>query len=77
MEAVKQRVKVPKNHEITIKIPQHIPENEIAEVILLLNKESHSSKINKLMNAMKDPLFMNDLNEISEDFKEIDTAGWE
>ena len=77
MEAIKQRVKIPKCHEITIKIPQYIPENEIAEVILLLNIESKKSKINKLMKAMKDPHFMNDLDEISKDFKEIDTAGWE
>jgi hypothetical protein len=59
------------------KIPQYIPDNGIAEVILLLNRETKESKINKLMEAVKDPLFMNDLYEITEDFKEIDKAGWE
>lgn len=76
MEAIKQKVKIPKNHEITIKIPQHIPENEIAEVILLVNKDSNCSKIYELADAMNDPLFLDDLNEIAEDYKDIDSTGW-
>jgi hypothetical protein len=36
MEAIKKTIRIPKNHEITIKIPDHIPENQIAEVILLI-----------------------------------------
>ncbi len=77
MEAIKKIVKIPKSHEITIKIPQHIPENEIAEVILFININSNNSKIDELKDAMKDTLFMNDLREISEDFKVVDVEGWE
>lgn len=28
MEAIKQIVRIPKDHEIGIKIPQYVPENE-------------------------------------------------
>ena len=38
MEAIKQIVRIPKNHEIRIKIPQDVPENEIMEVILIIKK---------------------------------------
>ena len=77
MEALRQKVKIPKNREILIKVPLHIPEDGIAEIILLMNKETKQSKVDKLKDAMKDPHFLNDLNEISEDFKAIDIAKWE
>ncbi len=34
MEAVKQIIKIPKNHEIKIKVPREFHENETVEVIL-------------------------------------------
>ncbi|QTA88971.1 hypothetical protein [Desulfonema magnum] len=74
MEAIRQKVKIPKNREILIKVPQHIPENGTAEVIILMNKETKQSKLDKLKDAMQDSHFLNDLNEISEDFKAIDIA---
>jgi hypothetical protein len=77
MEAIRQKLRIPKSREIKIKIPQYIPANQIAEVILLLNRETKESKINELMEAANDPVFMNDIYEIAEDFKEIDKAGWE
>ncbi len=74
MEAIRQKIKIPKNREILIKIPQHIPEDELAEVIILLNKETKQSKLDKLKDAMKDTQFLNDLKNISEDFKAVDVA---
>ena len=41
------------------------------------SKETKQSKINKLMEAVNCPVFMNDMDEIAEDFKEIDKTGWE
>nr|QNO50411.1 hypothetical protein CKJHOKLD_00032 [Methanosarcinales archaeon ANME-2c ERB4] len=38
MEAIKQIVRIPKDHEIGIKIPQYLPENETVEVILIIKK---------------------------------------
>ncbi|MCP4348325.1 MAG: hypothetical protein GY795_22785 [Desulfobacterales bacterium] len=72
MEIIKQIVRIPENHEI--KIPQHIPKNEIAEVVLFIRKDcdSFSDKINKLREAVKDDLFTNDLKDISSDFQSVD-----
>lgn len=79
MEAIKQIVKIPKNHEIRIKIPPHIPENEIVELILIIKKspDGFKQKIDELKEAMKDDLFLDDLREVSEDFKAVDLEGWE
>jgi len=50
-------------------IPQYIPENEIAEVILIIKKrpDNFKQKINELKEAMRADLFLGDLKEISED----------
>ncbi len=34
-------------------------------------------KIQELKKAVKDNLFMEDLNEVSEDFRTVDFEGWE
>lgn len=70
MEAIKQIVKIPKDHEIRIKVPPYIPENEIVEVILIIKKSP--DKISELKEAMQDDLFLDDLRKISEDFKVVD-----
>ena len=77
MEAIKKTIRIPKNHEITIKIPDHIPENQLAEVILLFKEDSSSDKIAELKEAVKDKLFISDLKEISEDFEIVDLENWE
>jgi hypothetical protein len=38
MEAIKRVVKISKNHEIRIKVPKYVPENESVEVILIIRK---------------------------------------
>ncbi len=77
MEAVKQIIKIPKNHEIKIKVPREFPENETVEVILIMKKrqDSFRERIRELKNAAKDNLFLEDLEEISEDFRSIDIEG--
>lgn len=119
MEAIRHIVRVSKNHEITIKVPEHIPKNKPVEIILLLKDESellnesdnsHSiseklnlyqdvknrnsknsdrvvvsnidseiyiQKIKKMREAMQDKLFLEDIAEVSEDFKYADQDGWE
>lgn len=78
MEAIKQIVRTPKNHEIRIKIPDHVPENDPVEIILFFRKkpEDYDNKIDELRNAMQDELFLSDLREISEDFKNVDLDEW-
>ncbi|MDD5473560.1 MAG: hypothetical protein PHU34_05360 [Candidatus Methanoperedens sp.] len=77
MEAVKQIVKIPKDHEIRIKVPKNIPENETIEVILIMKNrhDSFKQKIRELKNATKDKLFLKDMKEISEDFRTVDLEG--
>ena len=79
MEAIKQIVRTPRNHEVRIKIPQHVPENDLVEIILIVNKKQHDfeRKINELKEAMSDELFLSDLAEVSEEFEKIDLVEWE
>jgi len=79
MEAIKHRVRIPKNHEVRIKIPQTVPENELVEIILIIRKktEDYKQKIDELKAAMNDKLFLNDLREVSEEFEAIDLEDWE
>lgn len=79
MEFIKQFVRTPKNHEILIKIPQSIPENDLVEIILILREKQKDfdKKINDLKTAMKDKLFLDDLNMVSEEFASLDLMEWE
>ncbi len=79
MEAIKQIVRTPKNHEIRIKIPDHVPENDPVEIIIFFRKqtEDYNNKINELKNATQDNLFLSDLREVSEDLKYVDLEEWQ
>jgi len=44
MGAIKQIVRIPKDHKIGIKIPHYVPENEMVEVILIIKKMPDSFK---------------------------------
>lgn len=79
MEAIKQIIRTPQNHEVRIRIPQYIPENELVEIILIIKKQpdDFKRKINELKTAMNDELFLSDLREISEEFEKIDVEEWE
>ncbi|GFO95837.1 hypothetical protein ig2599ANME_0018 [groundwater metagenome] len=78
MEALKQTLKIPKDHELKIKIPLNIPENETVEVILIIeNRQAKfKHKINEMKKAVNDERFMEDLREVSKDFEAVDSEGW-
>ena len=78
MEAIKQIVRIPEDHEIKIKVPSHIPENEMVETILIIKKtpDKFKQKIKELKEASKDESFLKDLKDISGDFKTVDLEGW-
>lgn len=77
MEAIRQFVRIPENHKISIDIPQYIESEELAEVILIIREsKGRSEKIKNLSMAMQDPMFLSDLNEVNEDFKFIDGEEW-
>ncbi|MGE5344186.1 MAG: hypothetical protein ACM3SY_22190 [Candidatus Omnitrophota bacterium] len=79
MEAIRQIVRIPKSHEIKIKIPDYIEEDELMEVLLLVKtgKKSFKDKILDLKEAAKDADFMKDLETINRDFEYADLEGWE
>jgi len=76
MEAIKQMVKIPKNHKLTIDIPDYIDTDQVGELILILKEKKKRIKGLDISQAMKDPLFLDDLKEIKEDYKNIDSTGW-
>ena len=78
MEAIKHIIRTPKDHEIRIRIPEHIPENDPVEIILFYRKtnDQYDKKIIELEKAIKDTLFTNDLDQISKDFENIDNENW-
>ena len=79
MQIIRERIRIPENHEIVIKVPRHIPENEIAEVTLLIRKscDSFDDKIDKLREAAKDKLFADDIENTLSDFQSVDLEDWE
>lgn len=79
MEAIRQIVKIPKSHEVMIKVPFHIAEDELMEVILLVKgrKQSHKSKMEQMKHAAKDPMFLADMEAVNRDFEYADAEGWE
>jgi len=79
MQAIRQIVRIPRSHEVKIKIPRHIAEDELMEVILLVKERNRSftDKIEELKQAAKDPLFLKDMEEVSRDFSDADFEGWE
>ncbi|MEA3283078.1 MAG: hypothetical protein U9Q68_11120 [Euryarchaeota archaeon] len=51
-------MRIPKDHEIGIKIPQYVPENETVEVILIIKKMPYSfkQKIEELRKPLRDEI---------------------
>ncbi len=78
LEALKQIMIIPKDHELKIKVPQNIPENETVEVILIIKKrnETFRKRITELKYAANDRLFLDDMRDISKDFESVDSEGW-
>ncbi|TRZ90906.1 MAG: hypothetical protein D4R88_02800 [Methanosarcinales archaeon] len=78
MEALRQIVRIPRDHELKIRVPQNIPENETVEVILIIKERQKNFKqrIKELKCASKDNIFLEDLQEISRDFEPVDSEGW-
>ncbi len=79
MIALRQIKRVPKNHKIVIEIPDSIQENQMMEVILLckeIPRNNKADKLAQLKNSQHDPLFLEDLQTISDDFTDVDSEAW-
>jgi len=74
MEAIRQIVRIPGNHEVKIKVPEHLAPDELMEVILLIKprRQSFKKKIKELKKTAKDPMYLEDMNAINQDFQYTD-----
>ncbi len=77
METIRQTLKVPKNHEVKIKIPDYVNENDSVEAIVIIGLEDNKKKIDELKKAMNDKLFLEDINQIKKDFENVDLEDWD
>ena len=79
MNAIKRKINIPKNRIINLRVPDTVPINESVEVIMIFNedKNSYQSKFELMSSAKNDKSFMEDFKKIEEDFKSIDSEGWE
>lgn len=77
MEALRKVFKIPKNHKLTIDLPDNIDENQLIEVILIMRSDnSRISKIEDIKNAVKDKTYIKDMNEVLNDYQNVDMADW-
>jgi hypothetical protein len=79
MIALRQLKRVPKNHKIVIEVPHTIQENQIMEVILLCKEMPENDKAHKiaqLKDSLYDPLFLSDMQAVSNDFISVDNETW-
>ena len=79
MDAIRQIVRIPSDHELKIKVPKHIAVNELMEVILLVKskRRSFGDKMNLMKEAVKDPMYLADMEAVNKDFEYADSEGWE
>lgn len=59
-----------------IQQPKNIKKGQKILVTIWKVDQDRAKKIRMLANVVKDPLFVNNANEISEDFKYIDAECW-
>ncbi len=78
MQTIKRVVKVPADRELRIKLPDEATADEEVEVVVLFktSRASFDERIAAVRQAAMDPLFLADLNEVSEDFKYADMDEW-
>jgi hypothetical protein len=72
MRAVRQIVTVPASRELRIQLPEEAVPDEEAEVIILFKRSPAADRLNAIREAMRDELFLADLNEVAEDFRHAD-----
>ena len=79
MEAIKYRVRISSERELTLKLPPHIPVDQLAEVIVIVESSGsvHQAKIAAVKEAMQDAFFIQDLSELAANFKTVDSENWE
>ncbi|MCX6579587.1 MAG: hypothetical protein NT166_05325 [Candidatus Aminicenantes bacterium] len=78
MEAIRQVVRIPGDHEVKIKVPDYLEEDDLVEIILLVKKrrQDFANKINLIRRAAADPMYLEDIKGIERDFENLDLEEW-
>lgn len=78
MEAIRKVYRIPKDHKLTIDLPDNIDENQLVEIILIMKNddETRKSKIEDIKNAVNDQSYIDDMNEVLNDYNDIDMMDW-
>lgn len=75
METIRQTVTIPANRELLIRLPETATAHDTAEIIILLRTQNNFDKLAIMREAVTDPLYLADLQEISDDFRFTDADG--
>lgn len=73
MNTLKKTLRIPKSRELKIKLPESFEVNQ--KVFISIEEdisEEYKKKTALMRKSINDPLFQNDMKEISDDFDEID-----
>ncbi len=73
MNTLKKTLKIPKDREIKIKLPDTFGVDK--KIVVMIEEEvseDYKKKIELLKKSVEDPLFQQDMKEIMDDFNSID-----
>jgi len=68
MKAIRKIIKIPKDHKITIEIPETIRDEQMAEILVIFNNDEDKKEKADISEAMNDPMFLEDLEKVNADF---------
>ena len=68
----RQTCEIQNNNQVIITLPDQFKQKKKVRVIIEDLNDEQADKIKLLKKASKDPLFLADIDEINEDFKNID-----
>jgi hypothetical protein len=77
MNAYRIETRVPDNHLLYISLPTFAAGEEV-EITILAKADTNGmeAKIRQMEKAIRDPLFLADLQELASDFRFIDIQDW-
>ena len=75
---IRKVVKVPKNREIKIRVPDGIPVNSSIELQVSIRGKGDGldKKIQLIKESLDDKLFLEDIQEVTTDFNNVDSENW-
>ncbi|MBI4648289.1 MAG: hypothetical protein HY738_17320 [Bacteroidia bacterium] len=68
----RQTYEIQNEKHLLIRLPKFFKNRKKVVIIIEDEKEEHTKKIKLLKQAIKDPIFLADIEEINDDFKNID-----